>query len=836
MHLQSCVGDDAMPIPTYIPETRGGIMIYRVRGIVVAICMLSAWLGLWHVSGPSCQAQQQEAETGLEESYERGGDPPPPGAVVHVEESDLWHPEKVRWAAFSPDSDTLFSFVGETLFRWEVPQGKLVSKTTFDGIGASYPVKISPDGQVLVSVESEEDRCHLWNMEDGSRRFTLGGLDEPQTLIGFSPDSKLLLTKQFRDGSVYLWGVESGEKVREWDSGEGLVRATRILSDGRTLLTVNDDHTVRRWDYTSGELLEEKSLVKRIAIQSAEFSPDGRWLAVAAPRDEVGRVYDLETGQEVFELRYAFDGYSQMSVVGFLPNGSSLITNSTRNVFTLWEVPSGEPKLDFRAEAENPFISPDGRWLAVQPDRHEWGREIQLWELETGRQISTPRMRTYFRPVLPKLAASDPMQVAIHWAGSWGQIPAVGRYVGRYSPSSTIETMELRVVTPSGKEYHLHPKITHRNAEPSAAQIPHRSFPALPSIFLELSDEGFNTVVLGHAGSWDEVDRPSFDEPGEYRLSVSGSIMIEAQQPIAFQTAETTISREAEGVLPIEEIRREAVAKLREVLGHQATDKILPDKGGHGEYDPLDVIGLPTHERVVLLAVEQPSSISGGRAHDQYRVVVEPDGTVVEITHEHRQTCLAAGTPVDTEHGPRPIEQLRPGDRVWSFDLESGRPLLTTVQAIHHGEVSAVLEINSILSATAEHPVYANGEWIPAGRLRQGDLVIGRDESHLLAITPRLLSRRTAVLDLTVDEPHNFFAGGLLVHNKSEGLAGAFFDRWRLFHVAASPYANQVATRGNRLWIVGLAFALIAAGISIYALRRRGAIAPTPSRVPVEEL
>lgn len=48
------------------------------------------------------------------------------------------------------------------------------------------------------------------------------------------------------------------------------------------------------------------------------------------------------------------------------------------------------------------------------------------------------------------------------------------------------------------------------------------------------------------------------------------------------------------------------------------------------------------------------------------------------------------------------------------------------------------------------------------------------------------------MFDLTVDEPHNFFAGGLLVHNKSVGFGSGYFDRWKVFHVAGSPHPDQI--------------------------------------------
>ena len=45
----------------------------------------------------------------------------------------------------------------------------------------------------------------------------------------------------------------------------------------------------------------------------------------------------------------------------------------------------------------------------------------------------------------------------------------------------------------------------------------------------------------------------------------------------------------------------------------------------------------------------------------------------------------------------------------------------------------------------------------------------------------------TAVYDLTVDEPHNFFAGQILVHNKSRAWSPTLDDPWYFFFIERVP-------------------------------------------------
>lgn len=85
--------------------------------------------------------------------------------------------------------------------------------------------------------------------------------------------------------------------------------------------------------------------------------------------------------------------------------------------------------------------------------------------------------------------------------------------------------------------------------------------------------------------------------------------------------------------------------------------------------------------------------------------------------------CLCAGTLIATEHGEVPIEDIRPGDRVWT------RKGLRSV--INAGLTNADAEIwgvetasGSIVRGTADHPVFVEGKgFIPLHMLQYGDML-----------------------------------------------------------------------------------------------------------------
>lgn len=134
-----------------------------------------------------------------------------------------------------------------------------------------------------------------------------------------------------------------------------------------------------------------------------------------------------------------------------------------------------------------------------------------------------------------------------------------------------------------------------------------------------------------------------------------------------------------------------------------------------------------------------------------------------------RTSCVVEGTPIDTPGGPRAIETLEVGDEVWTMG-PGGARRTGQIRAIHPARADGHLEISVsggfVLSVTPPHPVATSVGWTPASQLAPGDEV--RTEEGLRAVTSvRDVSASVRVYDLEVEPNPNFYAGGVLVHNKS---------------------------------------------------------------------
>ncbi len=140
--------------------------------------------------------------------------------------------------------------------------------------------------------------------------------------------------------------------------------------------------------------------------------------------------------------------------------------------------------------------------------------------------------------------------------------------------------------------------------------------------------------------------------------------------------------------------------------------------------------------------------------------------------------CFATGTMIAMADGMlRPIEQVRPGQRVRSYDAATGRFVDTAVTAVveHSPEVSSagIVVVNGTLHVTTNHPIWVDGQRVRADQLDVGSsiMLLGpsadgvaahRDVVRSLALIPG----NVATFDLKVGEPGTYVANGIVVFLK----------------------------------------------------------------------
>ena len=138
--------------------------------------------------------------------------------------------------------------------------------------------------------------------------------------------------------------------------------------------------------------------------------------------------------------------------------------------------------------------------------------------------------------------------------------------------------------------------------------------------------------------------------------------------------------------------------------------------------------------------------------------------------------CFAAGTPVATEAGLRPIESIAVGERVWARNEGTGEDALARVVQRFVTPDSPVISVDipldlvrhEQLRVTENHRFYVPDRgWVPARELDGSRLVSISPRGPPLASAVASWGARTTVYNLEVEALHTYFVGEarVLVHN-----------------------------------------------------------------------
>ena len=145
--------------------------------------------------------------------------------------------------------------------------------------------------------------------------------------------------------------------------------------------------------------------------------------------------------------------------------------------------------------------------------------------------------------------------------------------------------------------------------------------------------------------------------------------------------------------------------------------------------------------------------------------------------------CFAAGTPVHTEQGLKPIESFIGGEMVLTRHEQTGeiayrrvaRTFVTPDQKIFRLVVVDTEERTETLRTTAEHPFWIKDRgWMKAGMLKAGDVLIGRSDETVTVYSAALETTMETVYNIEVEDFHTYHVGkaGVWVHNTCEGVIG----------------------------------------------------------------
>jgi WD40 repeat protein len=218
------------------------------------------------------------------------------------------------------------------------PQAVVALRVAAAG-GPAPPVAPADDDlpRPVVAIRSYEERFDspaIWDIETG--KLVQGFKDRHPTGVlaaAFSPNGRKVLAVQ-RDKSIRTWDVASGAEVGRSSFGGPDITCAAFSPDASQVVTGGVDGSVRLWNLANWSELPS-SRWHRNMVTSVAFSPDGRRV-LSGSEDWTVRLWDVDSDRQVRVYR----GHTNIvHSVAFSADRRTALSGSCDGTVRVWQLP-----------------------------------------------------------------------------------------------------------------------------------------------------------------------------------------------------------------------------------------------------------------------------------------------------------------------------------------------------------------------------------------------------------------------------------------------------------------------------------------------------------------
>ena len=229
-----------------------------------------------------------------------------------------------RSISWSPDGRMVAWNGTDAVTITDARSGHVVKTLPF---GGANQISFSPDGRWLAGAWS--GGVWVWSTEGSIEFVTTIRVDYDVNALAFSPDGQSVAyggANSLTVANVGRWVPVHTARIA------GIVRAIAYSPNNAELAVPNLGGTVTIYD--AGTLVTRTSFSQGTYVESALYSPTGRFILTRASGDGTAHMWDVDEGHE--SGRFEHD--DEVTAAAFTPDGETVATASADRTVHMWQV------------------------------------------------------------------------------------------------------------------------------------------------------------------------------------------------------------------------------------------------------------------------------------------------------------------------------------------------------------------------------------------------------------------------------------------------------------------------------------------------------------------